>query len=341
MANYQEFRKTSRRRRMKKRIMAGTVVVLAAGVLAGGVWLALSGLGLFHKEPKPTDVIGISSESVEVPGTEQEKQPEPGDFVMHPVTEDTNWNTEQYGVRTLDYTVLGQDDGTTAMDYRLYALPACGRITKEYYNYVTFMGDSLTQGLQLYTTGLPNASYCAYTGIGPNAVVNGVLGKRTDGTKGVPLEDLAQMAPEAIYVLFGTNVLTNASEASQQSFLAYYDQMIDMIKQTRPGIRIYMQSITPVRPWVSAEKPGLNKERLQRINDELAALAIKKDCYFIDLWEPLADINGDLREEFAAGDGYHMNPSGYAAWVEYLLTHTAYKPGALYEPGSGSWYIPA
>ena len=345
MTDYQEFRKKSRRRRMRKRMLASGILVLAAAVLVGGGWAAWHGIqvirGTNTRQTEQSEQLPAETPQPQAEVTDPVVQPAVGSFALAPVTEDTNWNTTAYTTRTLDYTVLQQDDGTTAMDFRLVGQPACGRITKEYYNYVTFMGDSLTQGLQLYTTGLPNAYYCAYRGIGPNAVVNGTQGRRTDGSKGVPLEDLAQQAPEAIYVLFGTNTLTNASDAAQASFLAYYDQMIDMIKEVRPGIRIYMQSITPVRPEVSLEKPGLNRERIQRINDELAAMALNKDCYFINLWEPLADTNGDLRAEYAAGDGIHMNPTGYAAWVEYLLTHTAYKPGALYEPGSGSWYIPA
>ena len=330
MANYQEFRKKSLRRRMKKIALASAVILFGMCVLAGILWLTMTGLGLNPMQPAQAEKM-VKAERI---------LPELA-FTASAAEPNQEWNTINYTNRTLDYTVLGQDDGTTAMDYRLAALPACGRITKDYYNYVTFMGDSLTQGLEIYDKGLPNASYCAYRGVGPNAVVNGATCRRVDGTKEIPLEALAQMAPEAIYVLFGTNVLTNASDAAQASFLAYYDQMIDMIKQTRPGIRIYIQSITPVRPEIAAEKPGLNKARLQRINDELAAMAINKGCYFIDLWEPLADANGDLKAEIAQPDGYHVTPDGYAMWVEYLMTHTAYKPGALYEPGSGSWYIPA
>ena len=54
------------------------------------------------------------------------------------------------------------------------------------------------------------------------------------------------------------------------------------------------------------------------------ALAVEKGCFFLDLWEVLADENGDLRAEYAQPDGYHLLPEGYAAWVEYLRTHTAH-----------------
>ena len=60
-----------------------------------------------------------------------------------------------------------------------------------------------------------------------------------------------------------------------------------------------------------------------RINDELAAIPPDKGCYSLNLWEALADENGDLKEEYAQPDGYHLKPAGYTAWVDYLCSHTA------------------
>ena len=44
---------------------------------------------------------------------------------------------------------------------------------RSWFSDVWFLGDSLTQGMQMYENGLPNAHFCAYKGVGPNAVVNG------------------------------------------------------------------------------------------------------------------------------------------------------------------------
>ena len=67
-------------------------------------------------------------------------------------------------------------------------------------------------------------------------------------------------------------------------------------------------------------------ERLCEINDELSAIALEKGCAFLNLWEALADENGDLQAEYAQNDGYHVKPEGYTAWVDYLRTHTI-NPG--------------
>ena len=120
-----------------------------------------------------------------------------------------------------------------------------------------------------------------------------------------------------------TNVL--GTDSDYTSFLTYYRLMLDMITQALPGTPVYVQSITPVRPEVAAKKghEGLNRDRLCRINDELAAVALEKNCYFLNLWEVLADENGDLKAEYAQPDGYHLKPEGYTAWVDYLCSHTA------------------
>ena len=184
------------------------------------------------------------------------------------------------------------------------------------------MGDSLTQGLQIYDTGLPGAQFCAYKGVGPNAFVNGTSCKRADGVTEIPLDALTAQQPKAVYVLLGSNVL--GRDTDYTSFLTYYRLMLDMISQALPDAKIYVQSITPVRPEVSAQEnhAGLNRDRLCHINNELAAIALEKDCYFLNLWEVLADENGDLIESYAQPDGYHIKPEGYAAWVDYLCSHT-------------------
>ncbi|MBQ7859295.1 MAG: lipase [Faecalibacterium sp.] len=340
MSNYKEFRRRSIKRRLRKRILRTMLVVLLAGVVLAGGWFGIKQLGLLPQggassssSPVSSDPVG-SSQAVPTPVP---TMPPPQNDLAAANTTDADWNRMDYAVRTLNTTVQGQDDGTTAMDYRLAGQPSGTGITElSYFDGVTFLGDSLTQGLQIYTTGLPNAKYCAYKGAGPQTVVNNTMAKRTDGRQEIPLEALVASAPNQIYILFGTNVLVR--NTSYDGFLAYYSQMIDMIQQALPGIPIYVQSITPVRPELKRTSPGLNKERLQRINDELAALALSKGCYFVNIWEALADENGDLKAEIAQSDGYHIKPDGYTLWIEYLRTHTEYIRNVAYVPGT-SYYV--
>ena len=42
----------------------------------------------------------------------------------------------------------------------------------------------------------------------------------------------------------------------------------------------------------------------------------------VRIWNEWADENGDLIEEYAQPDGYHLRPAGYAVWTDYLCSHT-------------------
>ena len=297
MADYQEYRRRILHRRWRRMFITAALLILLVLLAAVGVlWKRL------HREPAPNTAQGPTILQQELTGSE--------------------WNTISYTpARRLSVQTL--DNGMTAMDFRLAAQPASPAVGRSSFSDVSFLGDSLTQGMQLYDTGLPNAHFCAYKGVGPNAVVNNTTCRRADGEKEVPMEALASQQPRALYILLGTNVLTTDSDYT--SFLTYYRLMLDMITQALPGTPVYVQSITPVRPEVAAKKghEGLNRDRLCRINDELAAVALEKNCSFLNLWEVLADENGDLKAEYAQPDGYHLKPEGYTAWVDYLCSHTA------------------
>ena len=293
MADYQEYRRRVLHRRWRRRFMAAGLLFLL--VLLGAVSVMWKRL---HRDPTQT------------------RQ----DTILQEITEDNTWNTLQYAP-TRPLTVQTLSTGTTtALDFRMAALPRTAPVEKSWFSQVSFVGDSLTQGMQMYDTGLPGAMFCAYRGVGPNAIVNGTSCKRADGVAEVPLDALTAQQPKAVYLLLGTNVL--GTDSDYTSFLTYYRLMLDMISQALPNTKIYVQSITPVRPEVSQKSPGLYKQRLCEINDALSAIALEKGCTFLNLWEALADENGDLIAEYAQPDGYHLLPAGYDAWVDYLCTHT-------------------
>ena len=295
MADYQEYRRRILHRRWRRVFIIVALLALLALLSAIGIlWKVL------HRERVDT---ALSQNTI-----------------LRQVTTDNTWNTVSYPLaRQLRVQTL-EDSTETALDFRMAALPDSAPVEKSWFAQASFVGDSLTQGMQLYDTGLPNAHFCAYKGVGPNAVVNNTTCRRADGEKEVPMEALASQQPRALYILLGTNVLT--SDSDYTSFLTYYRLMLDMISQALPNTKIYVQSITPVRPEVSQKSPGLYKERLCEINDALSAIALEKGCTFLNLWEALADENGDLIEEYAQPDGYHLLPAGYDAWVDYLCTHT-------------------
>ena len=113
-------------------------------------------------------------------------------------------------------------------------------------------------------------------------------------------------------------------------------QMLDELRQTLgEDCIIYVQSIPPVRPAAAEKKPGLASDVLRGVNEQLAQLATSKGCVYLDLWEALADGEGNLKEMIAAPDGVHLSAgNGYGAWVTYLRNHAKYSASNPWIMGS-------
>ena len=225
-----------------------------------------------------------------------------------------------YSVRAYDSSVIRQ--------------PACGQVDLNYFSDAAFLGDSLTVGFSDYSINLGGALICGYTGVGPDAIVNRSAVKSSVRGPEVALDVLAAAQPKKLYILLGTNTLTTLGASDR--FLAYYGQMLDLLRQTLgDGCTIYVQSIPPVRPTVAAEKPGLATDVLRGVNEQLAQMAASKGCVYLDLWEALADGEGNLKEMLAAPDGVHLSAgNGYGAWVTYLRNHAKYSADNSWTMGS-------
>ena len=130
------------------------------------------------------------------------------------------------------------------------------------------------------------------------------------------------------------NTLTTLGAADR--FLAYYGQMLDLLRQTLGNACvIYVQSIPPVRPAAAAEKPGLASDVIRSVNEQLALLAADKGCVYLDLWETFADGEGNLKEVLAAPDGIHFSAgNGYGAGGTYLRNHAKYSAANAWTQGS-------
>ena len=221
-----------------------------------------------------------------------------------------------------------------AYDSSVIRQPGCGQVDLSYFSDAAFLGDSLTVGFSDYSINLGGALICGYTGVGPDAIVNRSAVKSSVRGQEVALDVLAAARPKKLYILLGTNTLTTLGAADR--FLAYYGQMLDVLRQTLgEDCVIYVESIPPVRPEAAAEKPGLASDIIRSVNEQLALLAADKGCVYLDLWEALADGEGNLKEMLAAPDGVHLSAgNGYGAWVTYLRNHAKYSADNSWTMGS-------
>lgn len=143
-----------------------------------------------------------------------------------------------------------------AYDASVIRQPSCGQVDLNYFSDAAFLGDSLTVGFSDYQINLGGALICGYTGVGPDAIVNRSAVKSPTRGQEVALDVLAAAQPKKLYILLGTNTLTTLGASDR--FLAYYGQMLDMLREALgDDCVIYVQSIPPVRPSAAAKSRAL------------------------------------------------------------------------------------
>ena len=154
------------------------------------------------------------------------------------------WDTSTAVAQTIDTEYLNTD-------HRMVAVPMLGTVALSYFDTVTFAGDSIASGLGIYDTGYKNAHYATYV-------------------NETPMETIVASQPDYLYILVGTNNLV--VQGSEESFIAYYERLIDMLReQLNPGVTFYIQSIPGVQEDVVQSKPGLDNTRIATANDLLAS----------------------------------------------------------------------
>jgi lysophospholipase L1-like esterase len=117
--------------------------------------------------------------------------------------------------------------------------------------------------------------------------------------------------PRAVVLYAGENDI--AAGKSPESVAADFVAFERKLHETLPATPIYYLSmkLSPSRAKFRAE--------MVRANELIAAECAKaKNCRFIDVNAPMLDANGNPRPELFLDDQLHMQPAGYAIWVNVL-----------------------
>ena len=213
----------------------------------------------------------------------------------------------------------------------LLAVPENGKVSLEYFRDALFIGDSVTEGLAIYPPVNTVATVFGIRSASPQTFLNN--GSVYDHGRKVEVpavwDAIAATSPGKIYIMLGTNSIVGNPE--DDSFLHYYDELLTKISQTFPGVPVYVQSVSPVTKACAEYNTNYSLSRLHTLNNKVAQLALAHGYYFVDMHEALAGDDGYLPDSLAASltnpaSGMHMNPDGYAQWIDYLQRHTVYSP---------------
>lgn len=183
---------------------------------------------------------------------------------------------------------------------------------EDLFSSAAFVGDSRTEGFQLYS-GLEVGSYFCAVG----ATVRSVTEKPTQdapGGKEPILDALARGSYDRIYIMLGVNEL---GWYRTEDFTQQYERVIDRVRADHPEARIAIESLLPVSAAQDKKRSYVNNERIRLFNGLLEELAEKTDCVFLDPASAVTGADGTLPAEWTT-DGVHLNSAGCRKWLEYL-----------------------
>jgi lysophospholipase L1-like esterase len=190
-------------------------------------------------------------------------------------------------------------------------------LTEEYFQDVIFIGDSRTEGFQLYS-GPQNSTYYHSKGLKVDTIFSSQVVKTSDGTITI-MEAMRQKPLTKVYIMLGINEL---GWAYSDLFIEKYTEIITAIRKIEPEVQIYVQSILPVSEKRSQSDKTYNNANIGRYNELIQQMAAEERLYYLNVAECVADGEGNLCSD-ASTDGIHLNKTYCDLWLDYLKYHAA------------------
>ena len=130
------------------------------------------------------------------------------------------------------------------------------------------------------------------------------------------LDTIVGARPKKVFLAIGINDLMAGEKPD--AIAGNIDRILTRFEKESPWTRIYLTSLLPTNPTLSAEKIDLKAE-IEETNRLLEALCTeeRKNLLYIDVYSTLADDQGLLDPKYT-NDGLHLTGEGYLKWKEEI-----------------------
>lgn len=182
----------------------------------------------------------------------------------------------------------------------------------EFLSKTVFVGDSICSGLRVYKI-LPSDNVMAVGNVGARSIFDYTFNAK--GTEYALPDALALLKPEYVVCSMGMN---DVNMSSEEKFCANYDNVLAKIHETLPNAKIYVVSITPI----SAESNFCSNEKLDRYNQALKSHLSGTAYTYLDVASVMKNANNALADENNGGDGIHLSPAAYKAYLKRVCELT-------------------
>ena len=122
---------------------------------------------------------------------------------------------------------------------------------------------------------------------------------------------ILQYQPKKVFIYEGDNDL--AEQKSVETILKDAHYLVSKIRRTLPNVEFFF-----IAPKPSVARWNLKDEYLN-LNGQMKKWCDSDDhLYFVDVWTPMCDENGEVYPDLFIGDKLHMNAKGYAIWGDIV-----------------------
>lgn len=191
-----------------------------------------------------------------------------------------------------------------------------------FFDDTVFVGDSVMEGFRNYAmarsdTWLGRPKFLAAVSLSAVNALRPVSSKSKhpvyEGKKR-PVEDsIAMMGAKKVFIFFGLNDINSTGIKGTP---AKYVELVNRIKEQSPDVEIHIMSMTYTGKGYRDQ--NLYNDNVRIYNDTMKNLAAEQGWGFVDVANPLADENGDLKSSYCYADSVHLRNSAYEVWSVVL-----------------------
>ena len=148
----------------------------------------------------------------------------------------------------------------------------------------------------------------------------GIAGDRIKGVA-LRLHSVLQGKPKALFLMAGTNDILE--KETLPVVLHDYIDLINLVRETSPETKLYVQSLLPVNETFSNEKLSGMTNTIASFNVQLRHYCERYHVGYINIFKRFVRHGtNEMRRELTS-DGLHLTPFGYKVWAfelkKYLL----------------------
>ena len=188
-----------------------------------------------------------------------------------------------------------------------------------FFDTAVFLGDSRTEGFQLFS-GMKHGDFYWARGMSVfRADHEDFKLFDIEGEKFTLVGTLGHNAYDSVYIMIGINEMGYPAASYERGL----SELIDKVLAAQPQAVVYLQTLAPVNEEEArANKLAdyINNDKVAQFNEAIVRVAAEKRVVLLDTGSIYRGEDGQLPAELSA-DGAHFIYGGYKIWADYLRCH--------------------